>query len=637
METSGINLHQQIQQHRNDLGPVAELLNSSPVQGLLSKQKRPGDSYLPLHSALKHGAGPGLTELVQCLLVIFPQAAQEKVGPCDELPIHFACRRHPSAVGCPVIACLIDAFPSCVRYKDASGNLPLHQILPSNQLDVVTTIFNAYPEAAYMANSKREIPIHIAAEHCSNKDIAALLIDKYPDGLKQTDSNGKVPLYRAVASNKSCEIIDLMTGTYQEAAPSLLQSRRGILHLAKTFPDAFSTACKCGQNAKNCYCLRSHPILQYLSSKAIHVGVRDKVKGMLRLCSHSVTENEMQPAAETVHPRGNSKKDAEVQSSKLESALNEIECLKEELALERKGSDVEKKVVQSQKKKISRLETELSKANTLGHSQTIKVLQNQLEEADTRLSVTEKSEKSLLAKMALYADSKWSADDLKCVLELLVRRLAREIRGRSMSKANTAHADWSTYLCADTKKECLEAIRAVNSKLSQLEESTAKPLQPSIIYDEADDMKHIKPEPLWRAVGNHDDSSDDDEPLAEVFRKHQAKRKDSRNPANARAVSAKPDIVASSQTQGTMADIDRTRIPKKASSQRRAAREKLNAEESGGAAFRPEPVVSLHRPLVQPMKKQKKDAKRKRDVVRSSGKKTNSTPQKRARVNVDKC
>ena len=116
--------------------------------------------------------------------------------------------------------------PTTCLQEDAAGNLPLHVILESADVDasyqeyVVTELLRVAPKASTLPNRRGQLPLHLALQNdCAWSIVRALLVQA-PSSLHTRDPvTGSLPFVDAARDG-----LELNT-TYQllRAAPELLQ------------------------------------------------------------------------------------------------------------------------------------------------------------------------------------------------------------------------------------------------------------------------------------------------------------------------------------------------------------------------------------------------------------------------------
>ena len=85
---------------------------------------------------------------------------------------------------------------------------------------IASTVLNAYPEAAAIADSAEEqYPLHIAALHGANGTLLQRLYNCYPDAIKaRTKTHGWLPLHLACHKDATPGAVRILLEYYPEAA-----------------------------------------------------------------------------------------------------------------------------------------------------------------------------------------------------------------------------------------------------------------------------------------------------------------------------------------------------------------------------------------------------------------------------------
>jgi ankyrin repeat protein len=98
-----------------------------------------------------------------------------------------------------VLRFLIDRYPNSVRIHDNRGNLPLHASALAS-INVVRLLVEAYPASVSVQDTQDELgclPLLLAAECSSSREVVQFLVEKYPDALLERSYNGSLPLFKA--------------------------------------------------------------------------------------------------------------------------------------------------------------------------------------------------------------------------------------------------------------------------------------------------------------------------------------------------------------------------------------------------------------------------------------------------------
>jgi len=85
---------------------------------------------------------------------------------------------------------------------------------------IASTVLNAYPEAAAIADSSEfQYPLHIAALHGANGTLLQRLYNCYPDAIRaRTKSHGWLPLHLACNNDATPGAVRVLLQYYPESA-----------------------------------------------------------------------------------------------------------------------------------------------------------------------------------------------------------------------------------------------------------------------------------------------------------------------------------------------------------------------------------------------------------------------------------
>ena len=97
---------------------------------------------------------------VLCILKARPEHASKPSASTKMLPLHYACKNHPTSV----IKALVEAHPDALRLRDAKGNLPAHFAAGNQRFNTLEYLFSQYPEAFLHKNKHGELPIDCCAK-----------------------------------------------------------------------------------------------------------------------------------------------------------------------------------------------------------------------------------------------------------------------------------------------------------------------------------------------------------------------------------------------------------------------------------------------------------------------------------------
>jgi len=161
------------------------------------------DGMLPLHYAC---SSPTVSlDILKLLLKKSPHSIQSRDYKRQQVPLHVACLNDASP---ETVLFLIDKEPALVTEMDGSGRLPMHcACMDRNHdehvyeegtvgiLEVVSLLFESYPQSLSVVDSLGCLPLHYASE--VNAEIVQYLLRMYPGGIYQDDEDGLLPLHMA--------------------------------------------------------------------------------------------------------------------------------------------------------------------------------------------------------------------------------------------------------------------------------------------------------------------------------------------------------------------------------------------------------------------------------------------------------
>lgn len=211
------------------------------------------NGLLPLHYACKNKAS---SEVIESLLLHYPEAAHVPIQGTKALPLHIALRQSP--IDSAVVFILLDAFPKAASMGQSQGRLPLHIAISSGApLKVIRRLIEIHPRGLGTRDSQSHIPLVTACFHEGvSMEVIKFLCDQCPDSTQSKGRFGRLPLHYAARF-----------GTHQ-----LVQ------FLIEQYPDAVSSRDNTGSLPIHYSCLTrdSLPIVQLLldryGGKASHYG-----------------------------------------------------------------------------------------------------------------------------------------------------------------------------------------------------------------------------------------------------------------------------------------------------------------------------------------------------------------------------
>jgi ankyrin repeat protein len=134
-----------------------------------------------------------------------------------ELPLHRASFDSDCDTG--FLQQLIAAFPEGLQCSDNRGCLPIHWAALFGSLEMLTTVLDAYPEAASSNVASFGTPLHQAARclNAAGPTIVRYLYERYPSAIKTPSSgDGWYPLHYT-AHRGSYEVLSLVHSLYPDA------------------------------------------------------------------------------------------------------------------------------------------------------------------------------------------------------------------------------------------------------------------------------------------------------------------------------------------------------------------------------------------------------------------------------------
>lgn len=111
------------------------------------------------------------------------------------LPLHIICSlRHPNLQN---VQLLIKKDPRAMHLPDHRGNLPIHWAAMNNRhAEVMTQLITDYPQGAYEANSKGQLPL-LMASYNRYTMMMELLLQENPEAIESIDYHGNNALHHA--------------------------------------------------------------------------------------------------------------------------------------------------------------------------------------------------------------------------------------------------------------------------------------------------------------------------------------------------------------------------------------------------------------------------------------------------------
>lgn len=169
---------------------------------LNARDSVPNDGWTPLHWA----AASGHAQVAQFLLKEKTPVDQPSHSGSSALKL---AARHDHE---QVAALLCDAGAD-ILHVSRNGTTPLAFAAQFGSRGVLELFFDRLPGngAATLAHEGAEmLPLHFAAQGCTNPDVVDFIWSRYPDALTTVDSRGAVPLLHAARFNSNFDIVRML-------------------------------------------------------------------------------------------------------------------------------------------------------------------------------------------------------------------------------------------------------------------------------------------------------------------------------------------------------------------------------------------------------------------------------------------
>uniref|UniRef100_A0A7S1UR07 Uncharacterized protein n=1 Tax=Grammatophora oceanica TaxID=210454 RepID=A0A7S1UR07_9STRA len=152
------------------------------------------------------------------------------------LALHEVCKSQPTL---KLVTALIDAFPDATKAKGCWGYLPLHYACTSRaSKEVVAALLEAHPGGSRTYDDHQGVlPLHLACKWGASRTVVTSILTKYPEAIFMKDASKKVPMDYAQKLHKSSKqpvISALELGPYLVAASKAAQRRMGDEHAVIT-------------------------------------------------------------------------------------------------------------------------------------------------------------------------------------------------------------------------------------------------------------------------------------------------------------------------------------------------------------------------------------------------------------------
>lgn len=159
----------------------------------------------------------------------FLQDPSFKCFRCGDHPIHFAVsHRAPD----DVISTILQAYPEAAKKKDHSGKFPLSAAIElkfSNE--IIFALLEVSPESAQKLTSHGEFPLHQSIENDYSSEVIMALLRAFPYAAKKQDRVGQYPLSACI--EKKCSdrlILELLEANADAAMSDLVHMGDLPLH-----------------------------------------------------------------------------------------------------------------------------------------------------------------------------------------------------------------------------------------------------------------------------------------------------------------------------------------------------------------------------------------------------------------------
>jgi ankyrin repeat protein len=187
---------------------VAEMLMKADRESITRKDER---GHLPLHVALVYGQ---TNDMVRTLLKANP-AACAVPAERGSFPLHLVLNPHFPVT---VVKEILKEHPKAVFEANNEGLTPLHLACTRGSVECVELILKANPAAAAMYARNRGLPLHVAAsagalgrlDPKSASEICQALVHAFPDAATRVDEEGRLPIHLAAESETGKEVIETL-------------------------------------------------------------------------------------------------------------------------------------------------------------------------------------------------------------------------------------------------------------------------------------------------------------------------------------------------------------------------------------------------------------------------------------------
>lgn len=129
-----------------------------------------------------------------------PQEIAQSEGAGEMNAMHAACMRYPPAhiiramLVCDASVREEGDTPAALQQND-KGETPLHVACYSSSEEVQELLLTAFPQAAYVADSSGDLPLHVAARAGATVRIMEHFLSVYPDAITKPNARGVTPFW----------------------------------------------------------------------------------------------------------------------------------------------------------------------------------------------------------------------------------------------------------------------------------------------------------------------------------------------------------------------------------------------------------------------------------------------------------
>eukprot|EP00980_Cylindrotheca_fusiformis_P014187 scaffold3725_cov114-Cylindrotheca_fusiformis.AAC.4 len=383
-------------------------------------------------------------------------------------PLHEVMRSCQGDNVLELVEYLVEAHPEGVEAEDASGNLPIH-IMPRfasptnkksiqrDQLLARKFLMEKYPDGVRQRNKRGETPLAKAIFLDYNIFVTSMVTDN-PTLLTEPDKDGKLPLHYAIESWNE-EMVKILIQMYPEGISSIEalppgdeDDRQTILSaIAEGSPQSFEIHCSCGKDDGECVCKPPTILIRKFFAEAKFQKWGQDI--MWSLMKGSMHRHRL------ALPEQILKLSAELTKEKKEK-----EELEEELRVTRYGWERTCQQLKVSKAVVGSTLKRLEDQKVLAQEHAAKYLKVALQMQTLQETRNFHAETGLMSKV----DSEWSIEELKAVLESLVKRLEYLIPEHTQPSMTQIAALYILKEDNPPKSHLTDTIEALNQELMQL-------------------------------------------------------------------------------------------------------------------------------------------------------------------------